>query len=57
MGDGTELLLATNLGHDGVATPEVDGMVLYESHQGDSARAAGGTLPGHSTVAWLLGPT
>ena len=54
MGDGAELLLASNLGAQAVPIEAVGGSVLFESRPGDAGRAAEGALPPRSTVAFLL---
>ncbi len=54
MGDGAELVIATNFGSGILPVDPVDGPVLFESHDGDAARFADGQLPGRSTVAYLL---
>jgi len=54
MGDGAELVIATNFGATLLPVDPVDGPVLFESHPGDAARLADGQLPPRSTVAYLL---
>ncbi len=54
LGDGSELVLASNLGPRPLPIDVVDGPVLFESHAGDAARVSDGTLPARSTVGFLL---
>ncbi len=55
MGDGAELVIATNFGTGIVHVDRApDGPVLFESHTGDAAKLSGGALPPRSTVAFLL---
>ena len=54
MGDGAELVLASNLGADPVALPPIGGATLFESKPGDAERAAAGALRGRCTVALML---
>jgi len=54
MGDGAELVIATNFGAALLPVDLVDGPVLFESHPGDAAHFADGQLPPRSTVAYLL---
>jgi maltooligosyltrehalose trehalohydrolase len=54
LGDGAELVLATNFGPDTLAVPVIDGPVLFESHPGDAARVSLGALPPRCTVGFLL---
>jgi maltooligosyltrehalose trehalohydrolase len=53
MGDGAELILASNLGEKTVAIDAVDGTLLFESHGGDADAVRDGRLPARSTVAFL----
>ncbi len=54
MGDGAELVIASNFGAEPLAVDPVDGPLLFESRKGDAARFADGQLPARSTVAYLL---
>ncbi len=54
LGDGAELVLASNLGPRTLPIEATGGSVLFESHAGDAARVADGALPARSTVAFLL---
>ena len=55
MGDGAELVIATNLAAVPVRLdPAPDGSRLFESHAGDAARLSDGSLSAFSTVAFLL---
>ena len=55
MGDGSELVIATNLGPTPVRLERApDGSRLFESHAGDAARLSDGLLSAFSTVAFLL---
>jgi maltooligosyltrehalose trehalohydrolase len=54
LGDGSELVLATNFGATILPISPIDGPLLFESHPGDAARMADGALLARSTVAFLL---
>jgi malto-oligosyltrehalose trehalohydrolase len=54
LGDGAELILASNLGPQPLAIDAVDGTKLFASHDGDADAVREGRLPAHSTVAFLL---
>ncbi len=54
MGDGAELILATNFGSEALPTEPVDGPMLFESRAGDAEAVRGGSLPARTTVAFLL---
>ena len=54
MGDGTELILATNFGAEALPVEPLDGPMLFESRTGDAEMARGGKLPARATVAFLL---
>jgi maltooligosyltrehalose trehalohydrolase len=54
MGDGTELILASNLGKQALPLPDIGGRRLFESHPGDADTARSGTLPACCTVALLV---
>ena len=54
LGDGSELVLATNFGRESLQLEALDGPVLFESHRGDALRLAEGTLPARSTVAYMF---
>jgi hypothetical protein len=54
LGDGAELILASNLGPQPLAIDAVDGTKLFASHDGDAYAVREGRLPAHSTVAFLL---
>ena len=53
MGNGETLVVATNLGEEAVEVAAPGGECVFESHGGDGAKAAGGTLPARSTVVFL----
>ena len=54
MGDGAELVIAANLGAGPLPLDAVDGTLLFQSRDGDADAVRDGTLPAHSTVAFLL---
>ena len=54
MGDGAELVVASNLSAEPLPFEPIDGPVLFESHAGDAVRVGEGVLPARSTVAFLL---
>ncbi len=53
LGDGAELILACNLGADGVAVEPVGGAMMFESKDGDAVALQDGFLRGRCTVALL----
>ncbi len=53
MGNGETLVVASNLGEEAVEVAAPGGECVFESHGGDGAKAAGGTLPARSTVVFL----
>lgn len=53
MGDAAELAIVCNLGLEKLAVDDVDGPLLYESHDGDAEAVRQGCLPAASTVAFL----
>jgi maltooligosyltrehalose trehalohydrolase len=57
MGDGAELVIASNFGREPVPAEAIDGPLLFESHRGDGKRLADGTLAPRSTVALLFEPS
>jgi 1,4-alpha-glucan branching enzyme len=56
MGDGTVLMLATNLGDDAVTIDPPDGRTLFESTANAAALARDASLKGQTTVAFLEPP-
>ena len=54
MGDGAELVLATNFGAEALSLDALDGPTLFESRPGDAERVREGQLPARATVAFLL---
>ncbi len=56
LGNGSELLIASNLGQTPLSTRPLDGSLLFESHAGDARKLGEGRIAGCSTVALLLGP-
>ena len=53
MGDGSELIIASNLGGRPLPMDAVDGPLLFESRKGDADSARNGRLPARCTVAFL----
>ncbi len=54
LGDGSELVIACNLGAAPLPVDAVEGETLFESRSGDADAVRDGTLPGRCTVAFLL---
>jgi maltooligosyltrehalose trehalohydrolase len=54
MGDGSELVLACNLGPVPLPVEPVDGPTLYETRAGDADAVRQGCLPARCTVGFLL---
>jgi hypothetical protein len=54
MGDGSELVLACNLGPVPLPVEPVDGPMLFETRAGDADAVRQGCLPAHCTVGFLL---
>jgi maltooligosyltrehalose trehalohydrolase len=57
MGDGSELIVAANLGAEPAHVDPLDGDMVFESHDGDAAALADGSLRRRSTVALILAAT
>ena len=55
LGDGAELVLATNLAPHPVPVEPLAGPMLFETRPGEADAARDGRLPARSTVAFLLG--
>ncbi len=56
LGNGAELVIASNLGGVPLPIDAVDGPMLFESRGGDADAVRQGRLPARCTVAFLLGP-
>ncbi len=54
LGDGSELVIASNLGGERLPVDAVDGEILFESRAGDAESVRAGALPPRCTVAFLL---
>ena len=54
LGDGSELIVASNLGTAPLSVDALDGSRLFESRPGDAASLAEGRLAARSTVALVL---
>jgi hypothetical protein len=54
MGDGSELILACNLGAVPLPIDAVDGSMLFETRAGDADAVRQGRLPARCTVGFLL---
>ncbi len=54
LGDGSEYIVATNLGLAPLPLDSVAGATLFESHRGDADAVLDGRLPARCTVALLL---
>ena len=54
MGDGAELIIASNLSAAPLPLDAVDGTLLFQSRAGDADAVRDGRLPARSTVAFLL---
>jgi hypothetical protein len=53
LGDGTTLILASNLGHEPASIEAMQGDLLFESRAGAATAAREGRLAGATTVALL----
>ena len=56
LGNGAELVIASNLGGVPLPIDAVDGPMLFESRGGDADAVRQGRLPARCTVVFLLGP-
>jgi malto-oligosyltrehalose trehalohydrolase len=54
LGDGSELVIAANLGPTPLPVDPVDGPMLFESRGGDADAVRNGRLPARCTVAFLF---
>jgi len=53
LGDGAELIIASNLGATPLSIDAVDGSTLFESRVGDADAVRNGRLPARCTVAFM----